>query len=329
MVLALGELASEIGSFIRKDLLSVFLPGFVILVELWVIADYPRAVEGLPSNTWVEAIVVVYFSYVAGFCARQVTFLLAERKLMTLFRIHRSEDAKQGRPFGTLSWGDRFYNRDAFDHNYDLLAATFSKDLVDKILDKHPFASQIRTNGQRSARSPEEPEPADYREIFHYCKLWLRANDPVLATDAMEIEFNLQLSIVIPLLLLPWALWRGIGGVLLPTSTAVVAVLCTMIMYRRGNHVRHAEVFDVLRNLLIASWCHDTRLAEPVMRHDTKLGGLAGAGPQPAGELVGAAADGPAPVPHLGAGGTAGGLHAPNSAGQHGDRAGQQPESVG
>jgi hypothetical protein len=33
MVLVLGAIADRIDSFIRKDLLSVFLPGFVTLVE--------------------------------------------------------------------------------------------------------------------------------------------------------------------------------------------------------------------------------------------------------------------------------------------------------
>jgi hypothetical protein len=262
---ALGALILQVDSFIRKDLFSVLLPGFAIVLELWIILDQPSYSLPLLDNSLLSIAIIVYISYIVGFVARQFSFFIAEAIAARSIRPIQRPGIRKDIPYKTSPWGEGFYNREAFVHNYELLTRTFGKHPVMQALGKH-----------RSLRHLQVADAADvdYHELFHYCKIWLRVNAAALSTESMEIEFNLQLSIVPPVILLPFALrsltgkgellWIGLG----------VAALCAVVMYRRGNHLRHAEVFNVLRNLAIAQWCSETRPKDTAITQDEAVKSL-------------------------------------------------------
>jgi hypothetical protein len=341
---ALGALIVQVDSFIRKDLFSVLLPGFVLVLETWIIIGQPSPPDFL-GHGFISAAVTLYLSYIVGFCARQFSFFVAEyivepvtrrvekwleerraaaKEMPTVNRLRRrspkwvedrvanrvaerldwlGEDVAKRlaqaaakaaanrttkrlvrrvarrlakrvvtrpsridsaqRPYGTSRWGEAFYNQRVFLVNYLVLSDTFGKEQVDKALEEHPFAAWLPEMELTTIDGTSPRSTADFHEVFHYCKIWLRTNATPLSTESMEIEFNLQLSIVPPLVLTPFALYSLMGGDGWQLFIGLaVAVLFAVVMYLRGNHLRHAEAFNVLRNVAIAHWSAGARATD-------------------------------------------------------------------
>jgi hypothetical protein len=268
MHLTLNNLITRVSHFVRNILVSILLPGFVVLAEVWSILHYPS----LPSPVtkiryiWlVIVLVIAYLSYVIGYALRQVTFVLAEFDLRHPFSSVRAIDTPL--PYRTRRWGERYYRREAFECNYRLLRDSFGQDAVDRALKGHPLEAvyQFPTGG--NAGTPTQ-QPAsntasspDYREVFHYCKTWLLLNAPELGTERMELEFNAQFAAVPPLILLPGVVSVHSHSLVALLALEPVALTVAGLLYRRGNHMRHAEVFNVLRNLMFAKWLSETRIA--------------------------------------------------------------------
>jgi hypothetical protein len=337
---ALGGLIVQVDSFIRKDLFSVLLPGFVLILEIWIIIGQPSP-PGFLGHGLVATAVIIYLSYIVGFCARQFSFFVAEyiiepvtRRVDRWFDERRAavekmpkvesllkriprwvegrvanrvagrldwlrEDIAQRiaqvtakaaanratkhlarhvarrlarraakrpsriysaqRPYGTSRWGEAFYNQHVFLVNYNVLSSTFGKDHVDGALKAHPFGAWLQGVELVAPDGTTPRSTADFHEVFHYCKIWLRTNATPLSTESMEIEFNLQLSIVPPLILTPIAMHSLTGDRRLLLIGLAFALLFAFVMYRRGNHLRHAEAFNVLRNVAIAHWSPGAR----------------------------------------------------------------------
>lgn len=255
MKAALEVLSTKLGALVRSQVLSILLPGSVVLLEIWTLADYPQLPEPVTSSlipypNIVGIVLFIYLAYVAGFCARQLSFFVAEGGLATL-AFWSPTRPESGLPFKTRRWGERFYCGAAFDHNWNLLRATFGEAWIERIRTKHPFGLLKIDAGEPQGQSASE---SDYRELFHYCKYWLQSNRPQLDTVSMEVEFNLQLSVMLPVGLIPFVVLKETDGLLPVGLAALVSLAVIAVLVRRANHLRHAEVFNVLRNVLFAHW---------------------------------------------------------------------------
>lgn len=258
MKAAIEVLSSKLGSLFRSQILSILLPGAVILLEVWLLAGYPQLPDPvtsspIPYRNVIGVVLFLYLAYAVGFCARQLSFLVSESSPKKL-AFWRNSHTEGGLPFNTRRWGERFYCREAFKHNWTLLSATFGDAWVEKVRNKHPFGLLEVGTSDSNAYSPEE---VDFRELFHYCKYWLQGNHPSLTTVPMEVEFNLQLSVMVPLGLLPFVVLRVTGSLVAFGLASAVSIALTAVLVRRANHLRHAEVFNVLRNVLFAHWFYE------------------------------------------------------------------------
>lgn len=251
---ALSALTTRITNFVRTTILSVLLPGFVILVEVWFLVGSSALPEEAKNNRVLAVVVVGYFAYITGFFGRELSFFLSEGLRHAIMdRWRRDKRARLDAPFGTRHWGGGFFNEAAFRQNYELLLNTFGSERVKTAMLRHPVGDVIIAESTKTNQ--------DYREVFHYCKAWLRRNAPDLSTDNLEVEFNVNSSSMLPVLLAPFALW-GLSGEALAAAVALpIAILVVIVLYQRGKHLRHAEVFDVMRNLLFDQWFRETRAA--------------------------------------------------------------------
>lgn len=252
MTIELEALLARVTAFVRNTALSVFLPGLVLLLEVWIATGHEVPKSAPEINTWLRLLVLVYAAYIVGFTARYVMFAIAEGRPVDFVVRHLHRTAWQHRPVSTrpfrmMRWGERFYTEAAFSENVRVLRNTYGDTAVDRLLTKHPLLSNALT----ARESAPETQPPDYREVFHYCKTALGVTAPQLGTETMEIEFNTLFAIVPPSLAAPLAVWRLYGAV--PCAiTAAIALLNAAFLIRQGNEVRHSEVFAVLRNLLFA-----------------------------------------------------------------------------
>jgi hypothetical protein len=263
MKAALEVLSTKLGGLIHSQILSIILPGSVVLLQIWTLADYPQlprrvAESSIPSAQVAGVILFLYVAYVVGFCARQFSFFVADGELNLLNRWRSRRRPESVLPFGTRRWGERFYCREAFQHNWRLLRATFGEDWVNRAVRDQPLGI-LAKDASRSDNSVDDGPP-DYRELFHYCKFWLQSNRPGLGTVPMEVEFNLLLSVMMPLALLPLVVHKLSDSLLAVVLVGIASVLGIAVLIRRGNHLRHAEVFNVVRNVLFAHWYSWTAL---------------------------------------------------------------------
>lgn len=233
------------------------------MLEGWVLAGYPDLPDEvssspIPYRQAVGALLFLYLAYVVGFCARQLSFVLAEGGARRLVPWH-SNSSSGDLPFKTRPWGGRYYHRAAFNYNLNLLCATFGQEQVRDQLRDHPLQNVI--DAEFGGAKPANAEGVDYREVFHYCKFWLQTNCPAMSTVPYEVEVNFQLSMLLPLAVLPFVLHRLSQSLLVLTAAVVGSALAIAVLCRRANHLRHAEAFNVLRNVLFASWFVQTQVA--------------------------------------------------------------------
>jgi hypothetical protein len=248
MTSTIATLGGRLTALLIKDFASVLLPGLVVIGEGWVIADYPSLPHEVPNDVIVLFPFLLLFAYVVGFTERQISFFAIERNL---WRFFAGGEVDRSAPYGEHRWGLKYYNRAAFQRNYEVLAATFGADTVRRTLATHPIGSLFTLPDDGSASRPT----ADYHEVFHYCKNWLTQNAPRhLRTEDLEVQFNTQFAAIIPTLLAPAAILRLSGSLGIFGVSLTAACIIAWTLYRRGEHLRHREVFDSLQNLLLTEW---------------------------------------------------------------------------
>jgi uncharacterized membrane protein len=241
--------------FVVKDLLSVLVPGIVVLGELWFLAasyggvtNSASFVDAADSFSTVESIllslVALSGAYVTGFLCREFAFLGLglSRTTATTHQI-----LQQIQMLDPRDPADEEGHRD--------------EPLVTEIERVHPVLRAARQPLTQEAPVSEQlllfggharsrGGPIDYA-IFSYCKLWLRTQAPPLSVDHTEIELNVLAASVMPTLLVgfiaiispgkaDWALRVGI-------VTLVLAAVWMLV--RAAINLRQRERFEAVRNI--------------------------------------------------------------------------------
>jgi hypothetical protein len=250
MTTALGALGSRLSTFVRQTLLSVVVPGLVLLFELWVVTGQQEPEDLDVAHPLVVAL-VVYLGYTVGYAARYIAFRIADVLAMAMLLFpNRSprltREPRPALPYGQTMWGRAFYRRRAFERNMALLRTTYGKAKVDEALALHPL---------EALRHDQVVDGPALREVFHYCKTYLCLRAPSLSTETREVELNTHLGAVLPVLgLVPVAIAEYDLGPQEQVVAALLAGLIALVLVGRANYLRHTEVFDVVRNLLFARW---------------------------------------------------------------------------
>jgi hypothetical protein len=247
--------------YLVKDLLSVLVPGTVVLAELWYLLVVNGGITGSRSlmNTVVgfstlQSILVSLFalaaSYVVGFLSREVAFLalgLSRVSGSTAQMLDQLGALVQTKPAADAELGD---DRDA--------------GLMSSIQEAHPIltAGANEPRASRDARGTREGsllfgghahsrgDAVDYA-IFTYCKLWLRTQAPRLSVDHVEIEINILAASLVPTALVGVIMLAGPGDAGIPLRVAIggVVILALLMSTRSAVKLRQRERFEALRNL--------------------------------------------------------------------------------
>ena len=247
------EVTRRISSFVRREVLGVFLPGLLTFLGITWALSLPRLLAGasmrtpaglvsesvdlvIPEGDLARAVFLLvtgYFAFGLGQLSRMVVFWL-------VFRGKRPEDA----------YLDELVNA------WYALGNTFGFLEVTETFERHSIAAGLKASVERRVNSQRQPEEdgddvedpgvaggqgapaspsmlslgaapplsrslADTRMEFNYCKAWLSIRGSKLATDHFEDTINLLCSMTVPLATITFLVAEYLYLEVLPWDTLV------------------------------------------------------------------------------------------------------------
>ena len=179
----------------------------------------------LTTVTGLIAVFILSVSIALGYIARDIAFAISDLWLRRLWPPTRALPTIFAQI--RLLYGD---------NNVDTITQRFS-------VFRLAYGEDIDTTLPRS--------PDSY--VREFCKLWLSVKAPALNTEGLEIEINMVMGLVLPVLLSAVVfvvLFRNVGGAIL----AIVSVLSAMFMMYRITWSRNIETELAIVNFLFAHW---------------------------------------------------------------------------
>ena len=231
------NLTDKVGSRTSMILLSVLLPGFLIVSE--VSSYYYLRTFGAHSNpltdaanaithNYLFALFLLFFvlavSFAAGFLSRAFAFWIS----------------------------DSLLKRQRFGRTIDGIRFKYGEEKVNGILEAYPIF--LLTDKEEKLKDHSKHRSDFY--IRNYCKLWLKTRVITLAIESIEVEINIFLSLVIPLagIVLPYTglYYANLISeqVWIPVASTVAAIL----MILKINDLRRYETEQALVHFLFAHW---------------------------------------------------------------------------
>jgi hypothetical protein len=239
----IGKLAGMIGSRLRILILGVMVPGFIIVCELAVFmaagddgADRLIAwADAIFQSPYVSVPLLVFLlfavSYLLGYLSREFAFALSTAWLRRGWPPNRRASIILGQ-----------------------LRTIHGPERVDTVIANHPVFDLARRENDSAVRAL--PRPSDFY-IREYCKLWLRMKAPSLSTEHMEVEINLVMGLVLPILLavIPCVLLLpDFAGPIVAGCAVVFVLLIDFRFFYNINSVRCQETEEAILNFLFAHW---------------------------------------------------------------------------
>jgi len=218
-----------LGDYGQRELVSVVIPGTLILIEVWLLLFSPEKVDRAGgylklasdqiggANDWIltaALLLVALAAYTVGLLARMLAWFL--------FNLYRKTRFPSG-----ITVRQRFVD----EHGEPAVArALAAHDAL-----RHALQGQ------------------EHDAFFQYAKLWLRQTRPQLAVEHHESEINFLVAIEGPLLGAAFVAWRQAGWI---WSLPALATACSLmfLLFRKGLARSKDETFDVMRNFLFAQW---------------------------------------------------------------------------
>jgi hypothetical protein len=245
----ISKLAGMIGSRTRLLILGVMLPGFIISCEIGVFLAAQDSGVTNRMVVWAEKVfqspivsitlavlLLLAVSYLLGYLSREFTFALSTAWLRRGWPPTRRAGPILGQ-----------------------LRTVYGAAPIDTVINRHTVFDLVNHENDTAVRAL--PRPTDFY-IREYCKLWLRMKTPALTTEHMEVEINLVMGLVFPVILavVPCVLLLpNLIGLTLTVVTVVIVILVDLRFFYTINSVRCQETEEALLNFLFAHW---TGLAE-------------------------------------------------------------------
>ena len=262
-MLELATQAKQSGPNLWRSVSSVLVPGFLLVGEMFFIVgsnDVTSAlrllkeVESTSSLTGGAAVLMLLFaltlSYGVGTVSRALLFARFNRKN---YDSVAQELEKLERAYGGPAVASAFRGHQS----------------IQSIVAPRTLATVKSRSGNPPEGPAQEAETPDrVVDLFHYCKLWLRVNHPLLGIDHKELEVNVLFALIAPFMLgalllvryaidLNWA--QGVrfappGQSLPELGLAAVLVFLASGLLRQGRREQKHERSDALRNFALANW---------------------------------------------------------------------------
>jgi hypothetical protein len=131
---------------------------------------------------------------------------------------------------------------------YAQIRRVYGAENVDPVTDQYPVFKLAKgeIDGISLPRLPDS-------YVREFCKQWLRLKGPSLNTEALEIEINMVMGLVVPLTLSAVWLFVFLAGPLRVVA-ALAALAAAMLLMYRINWARTLETEQVIVNFLFAHW---------------------------------------------------------------------------
>lgn len=236
----------HLGRIVQRELLSVALPGAIVLIEIWLLvasrADIHRhggflhyaSSETSSVNTGVLVIAILVgaiSAYGIGLVLRMAIWRLFE----LLFRRQEPPDARE---------------------IIELLMIDFGEDQVDQVLGLHKPLEHLRRTSPSAARRSRlkvsrlvtQPD-----EFLSYCKSWLRLHQPELGVDHLEAQINFLVTLTPPLLISAFVIARHTSWSALVVSLPATALVAWCFVHLSWIR-RTWEPIDSVRYFFLAQW---------------------------------------------------------------------------
>jgi hypothetical protein len=157
-------------------------------------------------------------------------------------------------------------------HLREQVVAMFDDNVISEVVRCHPALRPLAPHAAgppARAAAPGRPAtdagqpPAgggwgrdvEVARVFLYCKFWLRSRAPSVGVDQLELEINVLLAMLMPMLLLPVGVvvtLRGAPQVLAAGLGVVAVALVWIFILRRARHLRRVERWEAVRNLFLS-----------------------------------------------------------------------------
>jgi hypothetical protein len=267
-------LAIRLTRYLRLQILSVLLPGMIVVAESALVL-HPASAEqkrrflaSLPASSVpsfnrtgivVTAVLVLAIAFIAAFIWRLIAFKI-------IFYIERvaSDIPTAGR--GSLTHrilarlsGSAAPSVRRLTHEFGSDTAS-GRQIVEQAFSGHPvnvLQSCLTSEGADSATSSGKPssrsrEPVNEIVPYAYCKLWLRRYEPTLSKDNLEFEINILVAFIPPVLFGTFTINALYIDGIWQVVVAVLGLMASMVMYVSAMFSRYDERFEVFRNFIFA-----------------------------------------------------------------------------
>ncbi len=232
-------LIESLGSYARRIIVGVWFPGLLLFGEFAFIyhaATRPEASSFLadllaayaligPSLLGAAVLVAILAGAITlGYVARDLAFWASDFWLWTGMRPTRG-----------------------LDRILDQIRAVHGSE-VDKVLSRYAIFERA-TDPAIARRLPRRSESY----VREFCKLWLSVKAPNLSTEGIEIEINMDLGLVLPLLLAGFIFVFLVGGAPAVILGLILFGFALLRLYRI-TWARNIETELAIFNFVFAHW---------------------------------------------------------------------------
>jgi hypothetical protein len=236
-------LIGSLGTYARLVVVGVWFPGFLIFCELSYIflqssgpskqgpfEPFAYAAERIKEfdSSIVSTLVVIFIlasSIALGYVARDIAFAISDFWLRHNFPPARTIK----KLFGQISLVYGGNEVDAIARNYNVFRIAYGELDVSLL-----------------PRSPES-------YVREFCKKWLSVRAPSLNTEGLEIEINMVIGLVLPIVLSS-VVFLVTMKLALAIVFAISSVLAATFMMYRITFARNLETEEAIVNFLFAHW---------------------------------------------------------------------------
>jgi len=249
-------LRPRLGFTARLQIANVVLPGALLLLEVWVLANgghnvlktASKPTEGVTN--WVlalAAVAILLLIIFVGIFGRSMAWNLFERRAKAAPRRWRSHAL--ARVVGPIARRDGSGAPDV-DEALRQIRAGYGPDAVNMVVEKNTRVAEMFQVGDVSATRS-------------YVKGWLQTRAPALSIEDHQIEISFLVAAVWPIGLAPWVGFRLFGwpwqdqpgwNVATVFAAILLGFLFVRADFRRATTRRTEELEDGIRNYFLAHW---------------------------------------------------------------------------
>jgi hypothetical protein len=247
----------HLGRIVQRELLSVVLPGVLVLIEIWLLVASPADIHdnggylkyasGQTSHVNPGVLVIAILlgaisAYGVGLVLRMLTWRLFEH-------VPGHQDIPRGPEI------------------LKLLKSDFGDKQVKKVLALHESLrlalyadspSATRRSKRKVGKQIDDLVPAR-DEFMSYCKSWLRLHQPGLGVDHLEAQINFLVTLTPPLLLGPFVVYRHHTSWWCLAVSRLVAGGVAWAFVSLSWIRRTWEPIDAVRYFFLAHWFDEAK----------------------------------------------------------------------